>query len=431
MRQASKKAKPRDKKSSPFSSSSFYNANLAMKLTLRQIRLTFVVAALILLAGGGGYWLGTHKVSLSRDTFSGVIIERVQPSEKQNLDFSLFWDVWDRLSAAYLDKSALKPAQMVYGAIQGMVASLKDPYTVFLPPSENKQAKEDLNGAFEGVGIELGYNKDEQLMVVAPISGMPAEKAGVKAGDLILKIEDKETLGITLPEAVKQIRGPKGTKVKLTLLHSTEKELYEATIIREEILVPSVEVAFIGNIAHLKLTRFGDRTNEEWEEAVEKIVGHQPRVEGVIFDLRNNPGGYLAGSVFIASEFLSSGVVVQQESSKGTTETFSVNRRGRLISEPLVVLINEGSASASEIVAGCLQDYKRAKVVGEKSFGKGTVQEAQDLPGGSGLHITTARWLLPKGKFIDKSGVIPDYEIKDDQKTENDEQLEKALEVIR
>ncbi len=401
-----------------------------MRLTLRQIRLTILIAAFMLLAGAGGYWLGKNQVTLNRNNL-GITIERTQPQEKQNIDFSLFWDVWDRLAVTYLDKSALKPAQMVYGAISGMVASLKDPYTVFLPPSENKLAKEDLNGSFEGVGIELGYNKDEQLMVLAPISGMPADKAGVKAGDLILKVDDKETLGITLPEAVKLIRGPGGTKVKLTLLHPSEREPYEVNIVREAILVPSVEVEFKENIAYLKLTRFGDRTNEEWEEAVTKIVEHQPKVSGIVFDLRNNPGGYLSGSVFIASEFLNSGVVVQQESSGGINETYSVNRRGKLITQPLVVLINEGSASASEIVAGALQDYKRAKIVGKKSFGKGTVQEAQDLPGGSGLHITTARWLLPKGRSIDKTGIVPDYEIKDDLKTENDEQFEKALEILK
>lgn len=401
-----------------------------MRLTLRQIRLTILVAAFMLLAGAAGYWLGKNQVTLNRNNF-GIKIERTQPTEKQNIDFSLFWDVWDRLSVTYLDKSALKPAQMVYGAISGMVASLKDPYTVFLPPTENKLAKEDLNGSFEGVGIELGYNKDEQLMVLAPISGMPADKAGVKAGDLILKVDDKEILGITLPEAVKLIRGPGGTKVKLTLLHPSEREPYEVNIVREAILVPSVEVEFKENTAYLKLTRFGDRTNEEWEEAVTKIVEHQPKVNGIVFDLRNNPGGYLSGSVFIASEFLNSGVVVQQESSGGINETYSVNRRGKLITQPLVVLINEGSASASEIVAGALQDYKRAKIVGKKSFGKGTVQEAQDLPGGAGLHITTARWLLPKGRSIDKTGIVPDYEIKDDLKTENDEQFEKALEVVK
>jgi carboxyl-terminal processing protease len=349
-------------------------------------------------------------------------------SNPKDLDFSLFWDVWQRLEKSYLDKKALNPQNMYWGAIKGMVESLGDPYTVFLPPSDNKQAKEDLSGEFEGVGIQLGY-KDSQLAVVAPLKGTPAWAAGVKAGDLILKIDDKETAGITLPEAVKLIRGPKGTKVKLTLLHEGEKEPYEAVIVRDKITVPSVELEFVDNVAHLKLTRFGDKTGEEWEKAVEEILAKNA-VRGVILDLRDNPGGYLSGAIFIASEFLDKGVVVQQEGASGVKETFSVNRQGKLTKIKLVVLVNKGSASASEIVAGALQDYGRAKIVGEKTFGKGTIQEAQELKGGAGLHVTTARWLLPKGRSIDKEGIKPDLEVKDDPKTEVDEQFQKALELI-
>lgn len=404
---------------------------MKIKLNLRQIRTTIFVIALVLLSAWAGYWLKSPQVK----------IERALPADKENINFSLFWDVWDRLETSYLDKKALNPENMVWGAIKGMVAALEDPYTVFLKPQENKQAKEDLNGAFEGVGIQLGY-KDEQLAVVAPIGGMPAEKAGVKPGDLILKIEEKETTGMTLPEAVQLIRGPKGTKVKLTLLHEGEKEPYEVALIRETIIVPSVEVKFVNGIAHLKLMRFGERTSEEWERAVGEIVLRcQPsipsRCPGVVLDLRNNPGGYLSGSVFIASEFLPaspaggpSGVVVQQEYADGRKEIFSVNRLGKLTTQRLVILVNKGSASASEIVAGALQEYKRGKVVGETTFGKGTIQEAQDLPGGAGLHITTARWLLPSGKSVDKSGIIPDNQIKDDPNTEEDEQLSQAIKIL-
>ncbi len=347
----------------------------------------------IILAGLTGFWLGTHEFKIKFGRTPSVKIERKIPVDKQNIDFSLFWEVWDRLEKGYIDKKAMDSSQMVLGAIQGMVASLGDPYTVFLKPSENKEVKEDLNGSFEGVGIQLGY-KENQLAVIAPLTGTPAYKAGVKAGDLILKIDDEVTTGISADEAMRKIRGPKGTKVKLTLIHTGEKEPYEVEIVRDTIVVPSVEVEFIGSnqkIAHLKLLKFGDRTTEEWDRAVLSIINHQPSVIGVILDLRNNPGGYLTGSVFIASEFLNSGVVVQQEHANGTKETFSVNRSGKILSQPLVVLINEGSASASEIVAGALQDYKRAKIVGTKSFGKGTIQEAEDLPGGAGLHITTAR----------------------------------------
>lgn len=408
------------------------------KISLHQIRIVVLATAIALLIGGFGFWLGAHRVSLNLRQTPTVSIEKTQPADKQDIDFALFWDVWDKLSNTYLDKEVLLPEKMVYGAIKGMVASLGDPYTVFLEPEENKQAREDLNGSFEGVGIQLGY-KDGQLAVIAPLAGMPAEKAGVKAGDLILKIEDRDTEGISLPEAVRLIRGPEGTKIKLTLLHEREEKPYEVTIVRETIIVPSVEVEFIEErcegedepclITHLKLMRFGDRTNEEWNEAVDEILKY-PSIEGVILDLRNNPGGYLDGSVFIASEFLSSGVVVQQGNADGTKDVYSVNRNGEILDQPLVILVNRGSASASEIVAGALQEAQRARVVGEATFGKGTIQEAQELSGGAGLHITTARWLLPNGKSIDKEGIMPDYEVADNPETEVDEQLEKGIEIL-
>lgn len=404
-----------------------------MKLKLRQVRLFFFILGFVILSAGAGYWFGIHQVKVRLSAIPKVQIERTLPADKVGLDFSLFWEVWDRLSASYLDKSALDQSKMVYGAISGMVSSLGDPYTVFLPPSANKQTKEDLNGAFDGIGIQLGY-KNERLAVVAPLSGMPAEKVGIKAGDYILKIGDKDTANILLPEAVDIIRGPKGTSIKLTLQHQGEDKSYEVTVSRTTIVIPSVEVKFIDNVGQLKLSRFGDRTPEEWEKAVDQIV-NKPGVKGVILDLRNNPGGYLSGAVYIGSEFINSGIVVQQEDASGNRETFSVNRKGRLTQIPLVVLVNQGSASASEIVAGALQE-RQTKIVGETTFGKGTIQEAQDLGGNSGsgeagLHITTSRWLLPSGQSIDKKGIKPDIEVKDDPATEKDEQLEAALKLIK
>jgi len=406
---------------------------MKLKLNLRSARLIIIVCLVVVLAGFAGFWLGSHQFQIDFGQKPTVKIDRKTPADKQDVDFALFWEVWDRLEKNYLNKEKIDPAQMVFGAIKGMVASLDDPYTVFLKPQENKEVKEDLNGAFEGVGIQLGY-KEDQLAVIAPLKGTPADKAGVKAGDLILKINEETATELSADEAAQKIRGPKGTKVKLTLLHSGEKEPYEVEIVRETIVVPSVEVDFLSDngqvVAHLKLLKFGDRTAEEWEKAVNQILEYQPQIEGIILDLRNNPGGYLTGSVFIASEFLSSGIIVQQEQASGFKETYSVDRQGRLLSQPLIVLINEGSASASEIVAGSLREHQRAKVVGTKSFGKGTIQEAEDLSGGAGLHITTARWLLPSGESIDEVGLRPDVEVKDDPQTETDEQLEKAIEVL-
>jgi carboxyl-terminal processing protease len=387
-------------------------------MILSRLRNLALIAALLVIAGAVGYSFG-HRSA----------IPSIAVSPASTKDLGLFWTVWHKLSTDYLDKKALDDGQMLNGAIKGLVASLGDPYTVYLPAEENKQAKEDLNGSFEGVGIQLGYNKDNQLVVIAPLVDTPADQAGLKAGDLILKIEEKITQGMTLPEAVKLIRGPRNTKVRLTLLRPGIRDAFEVDLTRSTILVASVEVEFKNNLAHLKLLLFGDRTEKEWRQAIAKIIAQKPR--GVVLDLRNNPGGYLASAVFIASEFLPSGKIVSQEAQNGSKEDYSVNRQGQLTKIPLVVLINSGSASASEIVAGALQDHRRVKIVGEKSFGKGTIQEAEDLPGGAGLHITIARWLTPAGQSIDKQGIKPDIEVKNNQDTPNqDLQLEKANEIL-
>lgn len=418
-----------------------------MRLTLSQIRKFFLVLFFVVLAGGIGYRLGERKISLELSSTSPLVkINRVVPANKQGkVDFDLFWKVWDKLEAKYLDKESLDYQKMVYGAISGLVSSLGDPYTFFLPPSENKESKDDLRGDFEGVGIQIGYNKEKRIVVVAPLAGTPAEKAGVKSGDIILRIVDeknkvdKETSEMTLSEAVQLIRGPKGTKVKLSLLREGKEEPFEVELVRDTIVVKSVEVKFEEKngkkVALLTLSRFGERTYDEWQEAVDLIKKEEKNsgknFKGIVLDLRNNPGGFLQGAVFIASEFLAKGVVVQQDQGQLGKETYSVDRKGNLLTEPLVVLVNSGSASASEIVAGALQEAKRAKLVGEKTFGKGTVQEAEDLEGGAGLHVTIARWLLPSGKSIDKEGVKPEVEIKNDEKDESkDLQLEKAIEML-
>jgi len=413
-----------------------------MKVSLKKIRLIILILTLVIAAGGSGCWLGQRKIQIGFERYQPQIkIERQLPVGKENLDFSLFWEVWDRLEESYLDEGAIDYSKMIEGAISGMVASLGDPYTVFLPPEENRKSKDDLAGSFEGVGMQLGY-KDSKVVVVAPLKGTPADEAGVKAGDIISHVKDEksgidqEIDSLPLPEVVNMIRGSKGMPIAITFIR--EGEPIEITITRGTIIVPSVEVDFMTKdgqtVAHLKLSRFGDRTDKEWQEAVNQIKQKEKIEElaGVVFDLRNNPGGYLQGAVYIASEFLSQGVVVQQEEAVGDgKETFSVNRQGRLTDVPLVVLVNQGSASASEIVAGALLERERAKLVGEKTFGKGTIQEAEDLSAGSGLHITIARWLLPSGKNIDKEGLTPDYEVGMDESDQSkDPQLDKAIEIL-
>ena len=422
-----------------------------LKLTLKKLRQTILMISFILLSGGAGWWLGHRdvEVSLQNKAPKIHIVDRTQPSGKSDVNMSLFWEVWDKLEAKYLMRDKLDTNKMVYGAIAGMTASLEDPYTAFFPPKENKTAKENLNGSFGGVGIQLGYKKGK-LAVISPLEGMPAKTAGVKAGDLILRIVDerknidKETTGMSLPEAVEIIRGPKGTAVKLTLLHEGEEKPYEAEITRGTIVVPSVEVVFgkiddekwvedeNGQITWLKLVRFGENTDSQWDEAVDKIKRNK-NIGGLVLDVRNNPGGYLEGSVNLAGEFLSKGeLIVKQERTIGVTEQeHSVNRLGRLTEVPMVVLINQGSASASEILAGALRDHDRAKLVGEKSFGKGTIQEAEDLRGGAGVHITVARWLTPEGTWVHDEGLTPDVGVEDDLETEDvDEQLVEAIKQL-
>jgi carboxyl-terminal processing protease len=410
---------------------------------LKQVRNFFLILSCGVLLFAGGY--ETAKVRLGKG--DNVLVQKFvgNPSEGAvtAADFSKFWEVWKRLENSYVDTSKLDYAKMTWGSMQGLAQSLDDPYTQYLPPKENKQASEDLNGAFYGVGIELGY-KDSTLAVVAPITGSPAEKAGVKAGDLILHIKDEkkqldiDTQGMTLPTAVTHIRGEKGTGVILTMYREGQAKSFDVSIIRDEIVVPSVELQFIQKndkkIAHLELHKFGGRTDKEWSAKVAEIVAARPA--GVILDLRNNPGGYLDGAVFVTSEFLPSGVVVKQEGRK-SSETYSVDRRGSLTTIPLVVLVNKGSASASEITAGALQDNKRAQIIGEQSFGKGTVQEVQDLSDGSSLHVTVAKWVLPSGRWIGKEGITPDVKVEDLPAQEGnletkdiDEQLDKAIEMV-
>ncbi len=332
-----------------------------------------------------------------------------------------------------MDKKAVDPQKMYYGAIQGMVAALGDPYTVFLPPEQQKATKEELGGSFEGVGIQLGFDKDKRLVVIAPLKDTPADKAGVKPGDIILKIDSKDTTSVSLPEAVNLIRGQKGTKVALTTFHPGDDKPNTISLVRDTIIVKSAQeqvktTPASKKVAYIKLSRFGERTVDEWNQAVSDALSQG--VAGVVLDLRNNPGGFLDDAVYIGSEFIDSGNIVMQENSQSQRQGYPVTRVGKLLKLPLVVLINKGSASASEIVAGAIQDDKRGKLVGEQSFGKGTIQQTQDLSSGTGIHITTAKWLTPNGRWIHTIGLTPDIPVDVGTDPTKDPQLDKALETI-
>lgn len=393
-------------------------------MNLKKIRTALLVSCLVLVSLFVGVKWGEKR-----------ILSRFIPGGARDVDLSLMWQTWDRLEDKYLFPEKLDSQKMINGAVSGMTASLDDPYTSFLAPTDNQRSKEDLSGEFGGVGIQLGFI-GKTLAVMAPLPNNPAIKQGIRAGDLILHIKDentgvdKSTVGMGLLEAVNDIRGERGTPITLTILHEGAKETEEIEIVRGTVVVASVELEWVGNdgkTALIRLMKFGERTLPEWQTAVDEIL--LKKATGVIVDFRNNPGGYLLRAIDLVSEFVPSGVVVQQRG-KDSTETFSVNRKGRLIGMPVVALVNRGSASASEIMAGALRDRLGVKLVGERTFGKGTVQEAQDLKNGAGLHITIAEWLLPNGDNIHGNGLEVDVEVKDDPETEVDEQILKAVEVL-
>lgn len=394
----------------------------------------FLVIAVIFFAIG--FAVGQKQIEVTKKGFVPKIsVTNQLPPQNQNIDFSLFWQVFETLPQKYLDKSVFDGQKLLYGAISGMVRSLGDPYTAFLDPKQNEAIKADLAGTYEGVGIQIGFNKDKRLVVIAPLSGTPAQKAGVRAKDLILRIDERDTFDLTLPEAVDLIRGPAGTSVRLELLREGEDKPIEKEIERAKINVKSVEVEYRseqkGEMAVIKVTRFGDQTDSEWDSAVSDIGTRN--VKGVVVDMRNNPGGLLSGAIHVAAEFMR-GTVVKQEFADGRVESLAADHEGKLLKMPLVVLVNAGSASASEIFAGAIQDANRAEIVGEKTFGKGTVQDVVDFAGGSGLHVTIAKWLTPRGKSINGSGITPDVIIEfpqqDQEDQKEDPQLKRALEIL-
>lgn len=385
------------------------------------------------LGGYFGYDFGRkgYALDFKKNPPSINVINRNSPAK--NLDFSLFWQVFELLNQKSIYRP-LDPQKALYGAIKGLTDSLEDPYTAFLPPSQNESVNSSLTGKYEGIGAELGI-KDKQLMIVAPLDDSPAKGAGVRSGDAILKIDDRDTSGISLTEAVSLIRGKAGTTISLMLQRVNIGEPFTIAIKRAKITVQSVKwEERDGGLAYIRISRFGESTNEEWDKAVTEILDKMGAPKGLVLDLRSNPGGYLESSIHIASEFVRAGPVVFEEFADGRREPFNVTRTGKLLTVPVVVLINKGSASASEILAGALRDVRSSTLVGEKSFGKGTVQDARNFPDGSGVHITMAKWLTPKGVSINGHGIDVDVKIEFKEDAENpeyDPQLEKAFEVLR
>jgi len=351
----------------------------------------------------------------------------------EQIEFRRFWDLWRLLKQKYY-RQPLTDEALFYGAMQGLAKGANDPYTTYFPPTEAKDFESSLQGEFEGIGSEIGI-KDEQLQIIAPLPGTPAEKAGLMAGDAVLKIDGKDTTNMSVEEAVKLIRGTHGTKVVLSIYHVTQKKgPFDVSIQRDIIQIKSVKWRMAPGskrIAIIEISSFGQDTTQAFRDAVRDVLKKDP--QGLILDLRNNPGGYLDGAVAIASEWVGKEVVVKERRQGKIIEEMKGEMSARLDQLPTIVLVNEGSASASEIVAGALQDLGRARLVGAKTFGKGSVQEYEPLPDGSAVKITVAEWLTPHDRTIQSVGLEPDVSIPrtaEDYEAKRDPQLNRALELL-
>ena len=382
-----------------------------------------------------GYLIG-HKNLVFEKNYSPKLVN-LELKKPANIDFSLLGQAWQIISEKYVGTYSAK--ELVYGAVKGMVDALGDPYSSFIDTAENNQLLEDLSGTFEGIGAELSQ-KDGKIIVIAPLDGSPAQKAGLKAQDQILEINGHDTSTMTVDDAVKSIRGQKGTEVTLLINREGFSMPREYKITRDKIVIASVKWEMLaslgeaggkGDIGYIKISQFGDDTSNLTKKAAEEIASKNPKA--VILDLRDNPGGYLDSSVDVASLFVSSGsVIVKEQYKDGHKEELKTTLEPILKNYKVFVLINEGSASAAEITAGALQDIRGATLIGKKTFGKGTVQELENLDTSAVLKLTIAKWLTPNDRTIDKEGIKPDIEVnmtEDDQAQGRDPQLDKALEL--
>jgi carboxyl-terminal processing protease len=411
----------------------FYQKSSTRFLFFKRFILTYLILVSFLFVFLGGIFLGYQNgVSLSSEKKEGRVLNKEElPSYlSKDVDFKLFWDVWKIVKEKYLEQP-VADTRLFYGSLSGIVASLGDPYSTFLDPEVTKKFTEELSGTFEGIGAEIGIKKD-QLQIIAPLPNTPAERAGLKPKDKILAIDGKETIDMSIDYAVSLIRGPKGTQVTLTIFRDGWEKPKDITITRDEIHIQSVSWKMINNLAYFKVSAFNGETISRFASAAQEALLKNPK--GIILDLRNNPGGYFDAAIALASYWLpKDSLVVIQKGQKDEKEEFFSQGPGLFKDFPTVVLVNGGSASAAEIVAGAIQDFGQGKIIGEKTFGKGSVQNFIPLNDGSSLKITVAEWLTPKGRSINKEGIIPDIEVKltkEDFDSERDPQLERAIELL-
>lgn len=410
-----------------------------MKKIIRKIVLISLIPLFIFGAFIFGFIQGSEwgwKANLP-SPFS-KIINKEPPKELPAGDMTIFWDVWKTILEKYVDRNKLDTKKMIEGAASGLVQSLEDPYSEFYNASSTSYLNQELLGEFYGVGMEID-KRDGFLIVLTPLPDTPASRAGLMPFDKILKIDDKDTSNLTPLEAAKLIRGPEGTEVKLLIYRSSWDKAKLFTLKREKIVIPSLKWQMLDkNIGYLRIYNFNQPLFNSFYQTALKIALNKP--QGLILDLRNNPGGYLEAVVDVAGWFLRKGeVILKEDFGNEEVKIYRSSGPGLLRDIKMVVLINEGTASAAEILAGALRDNLGVQLIGEKSFGKGSVQELVSLKEGNTLKITIARWLTPNGTLIENNGLDPDIEVKNEESLsaygeldlEKDIQLKKALEILK
>jgi carboxyl-terminal processing protease len=380
------------------------------------------------------FLMGTYYGFSHRPEIEKVMgISNKETTVATNADFEPFWKVWNKINekSIYVDKAT--DQERVWGAAQGLASSLGDPYTVFFPPEDNKLFNDTIKGSFGGIGAEIGI-KSKILTVVAPIKGSPADKAGLKAGDKIIKIGKTETGDMTVDTAISLIRGEKGTPISLTIFHAGDKTTKEISIIRDTIEIPTIDTTLRDDgVFVISFYSFSENSANLFKDALQKFI--DSKSDKLIIDLRGNPGGYLSEAVQIASWFIDQGLpIVREDFGDKKKENIYRSYGPRIFSDrlKLVILVDEGSASASEILAGAIKEHHIGKLVGTQTFGKGSVQELIPITDDTSLKVTVAKWLTPNGVSISDHGLTPDVLVKvgkNDNK-DNDTQMNKAVEVL-
>jgi carboxyl-terminal processing protease len=339
--------------------------------------------------------------------FGAGCVLNLNSNPSNGVNVSLISQAWNIVSRNYVEPAKVDSTTLNQGAVNGMVQALKDPYSYYLNPDDFKITQGNFQSSFGGIGATISTNKDKQPVIVDTLANSPSAKSGIRSGDIILAVDNKSTEGLTVEQVVSLVRGPEGTSVKLLVLHESETTPVEIDIVRAQINPSTVTYRMVGDVAYIQITNFYERTNDEFQAALADLDLAQTR--GIVLDLRNNLGGYVNAMVDVASHFVKEGVIITLRDNQGKTTSQSVRPNGTFTELPLVILVNQYSASASEVLSGALQDYHRATIAGTLTFGKGSYDAFYNMSDGSAIYLTIGRWLTPGGREIEGKGITPDY----------------------